>query len=633
MRLCPKCNIECKKEQDKCPICGSDIIDTDHSTRVAGISLIKIPKKVIAIALSSIGVSIAVILVAAFIIMKIPASEPALYIKDGDLCICIAEEDPVIIEKDIFKDLSDETVETAQRLFQRYTYFDRERGIIVYPAEFDIEEDVDPEVIDKLDSYIYDTVLGDSVVTKSFSIKVSDLSGNTKAVTKKAFDLHYIEKDGTVLYREKDRLYSYSVTEDKKKKLCDDIFSVRVNEESGNFMAYTEAEGDSIVFGSSDGVYDTEWDYDILYDSVLSLTFSQSLGSMAYVNDEKELYFVTPKDGERKVADGVAYVYSVYDTGEIYYSRNEVFVSPYSDFVEDDVKDDALPEAKTKAEEIRSWMAKEEGPTFYKVSLYYCDKNKEYELTDKGVSISYMGQGSTLYSYLEPTCEPLMFYNRAKNRKPEKLSLSNLLNMHYPKEYIKKHQRDALIGETENLIAYKENVVKSESFTDVYSSLDGEKLYFIQSTRYAYCNVYSATVKEGRISAPELAFEKVYNVNTMVLEDGELLYFKNYGNHNKSGEMYIGDELIDKDVRAESVFELGDTLYWLCDYDRKTDTGTLMMLKNGETKPVAYKVSEESIRPAEKGVFYTVTAWEKDIVYYFGGKKIKPVCEEADMLF
>ena len=57
------------------------------------------------------------------------------------------------------------------------------------------------------------------------------------------------------------------------------------------------------------------------------------------------------------------------------------------------------------------------------------------------------------------------------------------------------------------------------------------------------------------------------------------------------------------------------------------------MRKNGETKPVAYKVSEESIRPAKKGVFYTVTAWEKDIVYYFGGKKIKPVCEEADMLF
>ena len=58
---------------------------------------------------------------------------------------------------------------------------------------------------------------------------------------------------------------------------------------------------------------------------------------------------------------------------------------------------------------------------------------------------------------------------------------------------------------------------------EILIGTDGEKLYFIQNTENVYCNVYSATVKEGRISAPELAFEKVYNVNTMVLEDGELL--------------------------------------------------------------------------------------------------------------
>ena len=92
-------------------------------------------------------------------------------------------------EKDIYKDFSDEKLEIAQKLFERYTFFDRERGIIVYPAEFDIEEVFDPEDFEILDYYIYDTILGD-VAAKSFSIKVSDLSGNTKAVTKKAFDLY-----------------------------------------------------------------------------------------------------------------------------------------------------------------------------------------------------------------------------------------------------------------------------------------------------------------------------------------------------------------------------------------------------------------------------------------------------------
>ncbi len=629
MRLCPKCNIECKKHQDKCPICGGAVLDTSESREVSGISLVKIPKRVIAIVLASLGLLIALALAAVFVIMKIPASEPALYIKDGDLCICIANEEPVIIEEDIFKGVPENLVETAQGLFERYVFFDREKKMIVYPTEFDIEDNA----TDILDSYIYDSVILDDIgASRKFKIKVSDLSKNKKTVTEEAFDLYYIAEDSALLYRENDSLYYYSLIDDEKKKLCDDIFTLKVNEEKGNFMAFIE--GDNIMFGNSDSVYDVKCEYNDFYSAVTSLAFSDSLGSMAYVKDSDELYFVSPKDGERKIADDVDYIYSVYDTGEIYYSRNEGFISPYSDYVKDDVKDEALSdEERAKVQEIRSLIGNGSGSSFYKVTLYYYDGENESTLTEQGVSLSSMGQGSTLHSYMGPFDEPLLFYNRAIGKKAEKLLVSDLLHVNDPERYISEYQRNALMGESENLIAYKGKTVKTERFTSVYADSKGENFYFTQNTENIYCNVYRAKVKDGKMSTPELAFEKVYNVNTMVLESGELLYFKNYGSHNKSGEMYIGDELIDKNVRAESVFEIGDTLYWLCDYDRKSDAGTLMMLKKGEKKPVAYKVNEDSIRPSKKGVFYIVRGFEKDIVYYFNGRKIKPVCEEADILF
>ena len=150
---------------------------------------------------------------------------------------------------------------------------------------------------------------------------------------------------------------------------------------------------------------------------------------------------------------------------------------------------------------------------------------------------------------------------------------------------------------------------------------------------YSYCaNIYGAALSEKGISAPELLYEKVYDVNIQVLSSGELLYFKKYGNHNSSGEMYIGDTLVDKSVYAESAREAEklSCVLFLSEYERKGKTATLKMYKDGEVIPVAYKVDTESLTYCPDGVLFTASDGEDSVLYFFGGKKIKIVDRNTD---
>ncbi len=630
MRLCPKCNIECKKEHDKCPLCGGDIVETNARARVSNISLINIPKKAVVITLSALAVALVLVVSVVIILMNLSSSEQSLVMKDGDLYICTAGDEPTVIEKDIFKGLFEDTLDGAKNKFKRDVFFDREREIIIYPTDFEIIN----EMSDILDTDVYSSSTYYDVITYSlkYKIKLSDLSGNKRTVCEEAFDFYYIAETGNIFYREGSSLYSYSVTEDSKKKLCGNIQTLNVNEENGNFMVFTEDE--KILFGNTDSVYDIGWKYDDFYSAVPSLVMSYTLGSMAYVNESGELYFVSPKEGETKVADGVGYIYSVYDTGEIYYSRYEKFFAPCIDFIEDDCT--SKPSAQSTEEaRIRYWLSGDPGNYFYKITVYYYDGEKEIQLSEPGISTSQWGYVDVISSRVDIKDDtPLIFYNRAFQKNKEKVYFTDLLYYNNFSEYMWEYQRDALMGERESIIAYKGNTVKCDeiSFTDVYSNSTEDTFYFMSGTQTTYDSVYKSTLKDGVMSEPELVYEKVYNINTRVLENGELLYFKNYGSHNKSGDMYVGDKLIDEAVRTENVFEIDDTLYWICDYNWREGSGTLMMLKDGEIKPVAYKVNAESLTECGHGVSFTVSEGEESVLYFFGGRKIKILDRNIDFI-
>lgn len=355
-----------------------------------------------------------------------------------------------------------------------------------------------------------------------------------------------------------------------------------------------------------------------------------------YISDH-DLYKKDLGKKQEKIASGVDCVIKIYDSGEMYYIKQDNQKINLLGYVEDDMKEEdaaitkpeypsrPYPKDYSSDEEYQKAYSKYHSDYLSYHARYgmYLDKLsrdrlredlKDYTISNAGYILCYYNGkeenvlSNTFYydaSYSVSSNTPAIVYKSFDQISFEKIKLSDVSNFNT----IEKKVTDALFSSSKLNIAVKDkattiNTTTAENFQ---INFKGDAVYYMDhiSEETKHGELYKVTLKDGIPQTSELYDSKVYKSDMHLLEDGSILYFKEFNVSDYSGDLYRNQKIVDYDVNSSHIDynQNTDSLVYFINWDYDNLCGTLKLSQHNKSTRIYDNASHFEILPNGEIVF------------------------------
>ncbi|HPY64275.1 MAG TPA: zinc ribbon domain-containing protein [Bacillota bacterium] len=371
---------------------------------------------------------------------------------------------------------------------------------------------------------------------------------------------------------------------------------------------------------------------------------TEDLSAIYYVKDDS-LYKQTTDGADRvKIASDVKNVLSVYESGEMYYTKTEHVEVNLMDYVTDDMAaaDASITEPSTpvypdppsspnwwdydtdEAYEA-AWSKYESDYEAYEATCdrlyeeysaalekYYAKRDRDY-LRDELKNATQENTEYTLF-YFDGTEEtvvtdamtsasgtsyandkPAMILSVYNKSDVQKVKLSEISSYYEVSSMV----QAALYSSSERYIAIRANlsVIEQDDASNFQISSDGSTIFFLDEiSEKGDGDLYTVKIIDDQVSKPELCDSDVNNCVIFFTDDNKIVYYKDVNYDNYRGDIFIDGTEIDYDVQLWTVSfsEDGSVLYYT-DWNSDKSYGTLKMFKEGKKTKVSDDVHDYTI--------------------------------------
>lgn len=633
--FCPNCGTRMTDDSAFCPNCGTSVKQMPDPVPLTGTppmpapkpkKAFKLPKK--ALIIGAAALAIVVVAVLAIVLFSGSGSKGnyELYLKDNEIYYTdFSKKDPVEITSRLTNgaDLPNEVYEEISGEVGDYIAFSKNGKRMFYPDRVDMESEGITLYYRDLNKPKQDPVKIDADVS-AYSI---DEAGTS---------LVYIKGSDRILYHH---------DLEEKQKIASNVDSFAASADCEK-VAYLNEEGSFYVWYAGEDSIKVASDVE----SVESV--SDDLTTIYYIKDGS-LYCQAEGESDRqKIGSDVYHVIRIYDSGEVYFTKQETAEVTLMDYVTDDLasadaameepEDPVYPEepeypsrrdydttaayndAKDQYEEdmdaydekcdeiyaayeeaYELWWAKLErddmretlktwtvSTTSY--SLYYYDGESSTLVTDR-MAYSY---GNNAYS------SAAILVQLRPNAAAAKIKLSEVESVYDVESMVSYPSDDDL--EYQLAIGPVLNPLDQETAVYYRMSSNGDTLYFLDDlSEDGYGDLYKIIIDDGVLGSAELFDVDVCTQGLSFVSPDQLAYFKNVNTDSWKGDLYIDGEEVDYDVLLYSVSRYGDDFLYFTDWNSEKEYGTLKVYNGKDKEKVADDIHD-----------YTVTASD-DILYLY----------------
>lgn len=470
-----------------------------------------------------------------------------------------------------------------------------------------------------------------------------------------------VSEDGklvTYLKGEDGDLYQHDLT--SKEKIATDVSAFEVSDD-GNKIGYLNDDGDLYLKYANKEKEKLDSNVDRI------CHINEAFDTVYYIK-EGNLYKLVENSEKEKIDSDVYSVINVYDTGEIYYLKSDDKEFSLLDYIEDDMKSkdqnisepiapeapdywdyyddyyydidyDAYYEARDKylkayekyeenldlwyekqaRDDLREELADEKiGNLTY--TLCYFDGTSENVLTNDFAS------GEFDMYYVTASETPVMTFTIYNPKSLKKVKLSSIEDASDAGDMI----ITAFSDSSENHIAIKDDlsIIEQTDARNFDITSDGKTVYFFDnvSEETYHGDIFKIDISGDSASKPELYDSDAYALNSRILADNRFVYYKDV--KDSKGELFIDKQQVDYDVYIYSLYYLDefDAAYYMIDWNKEKEYGTLKMFKDNTATKIADDV--HSFEPTLNGEIlylydYNTTYDNGELFIYKDGKPQK----------
>ena len=537
MKKCPKCGAKLQKGRRRCPECGEFV------ARRKSKGLLEKP------ALIYGGIAAAAILVVVLIFAFAGGvKKNTLYLKDMELSYLASG--------------SNKGVELTNKL--------------VY------EKSMDQFDLEYMANHYYSKLVkksknGDRIYYPSNIIRLSNFTLTYR-------DLN--EKDGEIVELAKG-VSDYKISEDGKKV-------VYVSE--GTLYLYNGKEAIPMEKGVTNFEISKDGKKIIYINSERAVCLNQSgktkklvkeVGTLDYIDEALDVIYYTKnadlyrkeigKDA-KKLASKVASVLKVYESGEIYYLKeNEEKISA-QDYVENDVK--------KEKDDIKKELKESQIDTHTYELFFYNGKSQK--------SVAKNVQQENLKIATE---RPVIVFTAGDLDGMEKMKLSEISSVWEVEEKVMNYLADS----SKYYVAAeaKTKAVKEKNVEHIILAENGDTIYYVADIAEDKVGTYDATgtlykmqVSGSKIGAGKKYASDVFAKDIAFVGEEGVLYYKNVSEvtYTMQGDLYVNKKMADENVKLGSAVCYGEvddkTVYFLTDWKYQESMGALKKVKGNKVTEI-----------------------------------------------
>lgn len=585
--FCPNCGVKTSSEFDYCEKCGyylKEIVteDTRDEEPISGQEKSNNNRRFFRKVFIGTGIGISILLVVFLVGILFTSKnneEYCLYVKDGEIVYDdFSKEGAFEITSRLFNDGQKIGITDSYRISD-YVKWSKNGKYIFYPDKVDYEDDgitlycrnvkKENEESIKIDSDVIEYEINDE---------------GTQVV--------YLKADGGLYthdLKNKDKISS-EVNRMDVRDNCQKIGFLKTN---GGYYIFSKNKESEKIISNIDYV----------------VNVADDLSEIYYVKEDGLYKQVIGEDDYTKIASDVYDVTQVYDSGEIYYTKENVVEVKLSHCVLDDVADADAAMTEPECPEYPSWWDYDSDEAFENAEQQYNVAYEAYEAasdaymaklnrdtlrqslqestfeTTEYVLYYYNGKDSVVVSdalrtsYLNYALKsPVSVYEKYNQVEASRVKLSEISGTDEIEDLV----RAALYSSVEYYVSIggQSSVLEQTEVQGFRFSDDGNTMYFLDDvSEEGYGDLYKASIVNGHLQKPEL-FDS--DVDSCQVVGNTLYYFKNYDDEKNRGDLWIDGKEVDYDVYSYSVSVRDSGLYYFADWNNENDYGTLKVYSNGK---------------------------------------------------
>lgn len=513
-----------------------------------------------------------------------------LYIKDSEIFFTDLKNEPWQMSSRLVDDdkTKDEDLAFSGNKVAYYINVSSDNSIVFFPDKVSDDDQ-------GINLYYRKTDNKESEATKIDSdVTIYDVNSSASIVT-------YVKGKG-----EDCNLYQYSIKEDMKEKIASSVKDYYVSE-NGSKILYVNTDGNLYVKSSGE-------DEEKIASDITSIVYhSEDFVTVYYIKDEA-LYKQSIGADREKIDSEISRIVKVYESGEVYYLKQNSETLSLMDYVVDDMKEtdanapDQYPSrpraysydtteeynkayaeyeeayeayyAKASRDKWREALAETKlSHTVY--SLYFYSGSEKTAITD-----SFAGDINSAAAAKKPVISYAAYNQEAFN----KAKLSDIVEANDFKGFNDKIEK-ALFSSSDRYIAVgaAPSVLKQEKAAAIRINESGTAIYYVDDIPEGKDagDLYSVSIVDNVVGEPELYDSDVYAGTCYFLSDTQFLYFKDYKDAN--GDLYLNKATVDYDVSSNNLSynsEL-EKIYYYTDWNNEKGYGILKEYANGESVKIA----------------------------------------------
>lgn len=380
-----------------------------------------------------------------------------------------------------------------------------------------------------------------------------------------------VNKDGTkVIYlNEEGGLYSHDLKDSEK--IASDVTEFYVDEDLEK-VGFLKSDG---------GYYLHNKDNEKIASDIESIEHVSDDLSVIYYEKEEGLYRQSEDEEDpTKISSDICAVQNIYDSGEIYYTKEDTLELNLSDYVIDDMaeadqaltepeypdypdysdydSDEEYDEAVEAYED--AWDEYDDASDLYYekelrdelreslqdstidvevYSLYYYDGKESVALSKNLTSNSYY------LSYAQDS--PVIMYKEYNQDTSAGVKLSEIESTYEVENLVRENLESTAISYV--AIGEQTSMLEQKNATQIQFSSDGKELFYVEDLAddEESGDLYKANISEKGVQKLEFVDEDVYPYLLRQV-DNNLIYFKNYDSNNNRGDLWVDGKEVDSDV-------------------------------------------------------------------------------------
>ncbi len=631
--FCPNCGVQTSTEFAFCQSCGAAIAEEKAETPPCKQPQVKakFPKKLIMLAAAGVAV-LAILIVVASLLFGGNSNNYALYIKDKEIFFYNMKKnsDPWQLTSrfiDNDDDMENSDIASAKYGLGMYTYLSEDGKYIFFPDK--VSEDGMNLYLKKIAKPDEDAVKIDSSITGYFVNKSSTL----------------------VIYLKENNLYQYDIKKDAKDKIASDV-SYFVASDDGKKVIYETLENDIYLKHAGK-------DKEKIASEIESLEHINDKLTVVYYIKEDSLYKHEIGKDKVKIASDVENVITIYESGEIYYTKENDEDASLMDYVIDDMKSTDAAMTKPTRPTAPSWYSydtyAEYEAAYAQYEIAYQKYQEDYQAYQEKLSRDSLRTSlanATLYNSSYTLCyyngkeekvitdasvrsyatsyatdAAVIVYEIYNQSEVQKMKISEISSTYDVREAV----NAALFSSKEMFIAVKGSSTIIEAEKEIKSmrlNASGTLLYYVDDVPddKNYGGLYRIQIKNGKVGKPELYDNDVSYNYSRFIDGDEFAYAKDYDSKDYTGEMYINKKKVDSDVYVGSVQYIGNAVHYLTDWNSDKRNGTLKVYDGDKATKIADDVADYGVSPDGQVLYltdYSMNSYKGELCAWSNGKSRK----------